>query len=158
MGTGADSKLGAMSGWMIRIPYRNPADDLVEVAIEAENLPEEERRVVQEIVLQAQVAGDHQARDLLERLGAMDAKARRGLLDKAREACGYERSVDIDDAEAFRTIQEMARRSASGRDRDGRALMQCAAEGCTAHPMDSNGMLARVPDRRWWCDAHRDQT
>jgi hypothetical protein len=140
--------------WVIRVPYWSRDDSLIDVAAEATNLPNEDRRVVQHLVLEAHVAGDDRVGHLLDRLSAMKRQERRQVLDDAREACGLERSEDIDSREAF---EHRNRTLPRGRDRLGRCFQVCHAEGCTVHPVGPSGEWIPHPAARWFCEAHRDQ-
>jgi hypothetical protein len=140
--------------WSIKVPHRTREDTLIDVAASATSLADDDRRVTQHIVLEAQVAGDRSAGDLLDRLGAMSREARRQVLDDAREASGLPRSEDLDRRQAFVRMQQAL---PPGRDRMGRAFQTCHAEGCTSHPVGAGGQWVPHPAARWFCEAHRDQ-
>jgi hypothetical protein len=84
----------------------------------------------------------------------MERQERRQVLDDAREACGLERSEDIDSREAF---EHRNRTLPRGRDRLGRCFQTCHAEGCTVHPVGPSGEWIAHPAAKWYCEAHRDQ-
>ena len=143
-----------MSGWSIRVPFRSPDDDLADVAILANGLPDEDRRVTQHIALEARVAGDVTAEHLTARLDRMTPQQRRQVLDGERGLRRQERSVDID-----RAAEDERRRAALpvGRDRQGRAYAVCCHEGCRAVPVDHNGAITPTTAARWACEEHRSE-
>jgi hypothetical protein len=138
-------------GWSIRVPYTSRDDSLIDVAAAATNLPDDDRVVVQHILLEARLAGDSTAGDLLDRLGRLSAGERRRVLDNAREAGGLPRSEDLDRREAFVRMQQAL---PPGRDREGRGFATCCHRGCSRAPVDHNGLRVPVTAKRWACPEH----
>jgi hypothetical protein len=131
--------------WEINLPVRDRADRLAEVAIDSHQLADPEERVtVRELVLQATLAGDRTAGDLLDRLEAAGPAGRRPILDDAREAAGLERTEDIDARERHEEARHLAIRPPA----------ECVV--CGAPSTDANGMPAPPPSpaRKWHCPEH----
>ena len=145
-----------MTEWAIRFPFREPDSPITDVAIDAQDLEDpEERAVVRALVLQAVLGGCATAGDLRVLLASRTPAERRPLLDSAREAAGLKSASDIEADEKFEAVQQQARLNSSGRDAEGKAFQGCAAQDCSAFPMDAAGLPVPVADRRWWCDRHR---
>jgi hypothetical protein len=132
-----------MSHWSIKLPIRGPNAPLADLIADAFSFKAEERDVVHELVSQAILSSCETTGDLLDRLNGASVAERRTILDNAREAAGLESATAIDDEEAFKHRQEMARRRSSGRDAAGKVLQGCAAEGCSALPMSPTGLGGR---------------
>lgn len=121
--------------WMLRIPFRDRRDSLIDVACAARELPDrEDRATTRALVIGAQLEdGLETAGQLLDRLEAAGPDERRQLLDAAREAAGLKSASDIDDAERFEMLQKEAHHRAAKR-----PVPSCAV--CGVHPTNANGM------------------
>jgi uncharacterized protein len=60
-------------------------------------------------------------------------------------------------AAATAPTEVISRTDAPFTDDEGRHPAVCAEPSCKSMATNPNGSLRLVPDRRWWCDAHRDQ-
>jgi hypothetical protein len=144
--------------WRLDVPLRDPdealgADALIDLPSALED--PDDRRVCRELLFGAFMRGLPTVGALVAELEQADESARRRLLDEARVAAGLESATTIDDRERFERVQREAWLRSSRRDAEGKTIVGCAAEGCSALPMGATGMPEPVSDRRWWCDAHR---
>jgi hypothetical protein len=136
--------------WEIKIPYQS-RDQSIREAIECQvdsALPMDDRGVFWQIVWEV---GAESMGQLIDRLESLGPAGQRKVLDKARAAVGLKSTGEVDaDEEVERATEALRRRPRPG-------LQHCAAENCSALPMDEQGLFIEVSDRRWWCDRHRDQ-
>jgi hypothetical protein len=141
----------------IRIPFPDPIEPehtIAKVHDEIRKSPEldgGERELAVAVVVQALWRGTTRAVDLQKELEGAGA---REIVDKARESIGL-RTIAEEEAD-----QRFERENANlppGRDAEGKAFMGCADPNCNAYPLNEMGVPAKVVDRVWWCDRHRDQ-
>jgi hypothetical protein len=141
--------------WEIRLPYRDPASPVTEIAECARHLPDEaERAVVRQLALDLQL--DHGCRsvgDAVSVVESADPAARRVLLDRARQRAGL---PTTDEAEAHQRF-EAASRAARVSGGASSAWQMCGEPSCNQAPVNHLGAPVPVDVRRWWCEAHRDQ-
>ncbi|MGH2964306.1 MAG: hypothetical protein ACRDMH_02850 [Solirubrobacterales bacterium] len=142
----------------IRIPWRSRDEPLDGQAIEElpRALPDSERPVARQLLVEARGAGAETVGDALDLFGRATAAERRAYAEAARLATGAP------------TLDEEARQRASivasrfpmeapappQRDAEGKAIQQCHAEGCENVSTSREGALRPVADRRWFCPAH----
>jgi hypothetical protein len=112
-----------MSDWRIEIPFRHREDPLSTVGELARHLPNDQDRVVRQLVLGGAGAGLFTVGDLLDRLDAMSPAERRALLDQTRSEVGANRLGDRRVAqvdEQSRVLSISANAAAAARGRAGR--------------------------------------
>ena len=134
----------------IHIPHRDRDESLIDVAGHARMLDAEDRDVTRQVVLDARLAGDRTAGDLIDRLAAMEPVERRQMLDIARVECGLEPTAAVDARERS-TAAKIGSAPASGNP----LLHSCSAAKCRAIPQTEAGAWREVNVRRWWCEQHR---
>ena len=139
----------------IRIPFSDPIEwddsitDVIEAIRKSPELDDEERDVARAIAFTAPERGIVTAAELAKELEGADARA---VVDEART------SLDLPTLAEEDAHKEFERANANlppGRDAEGRCLQKCAARGCVAYPLNEMGVPVPVPDRIWWCDAHK---
>ena len=135
----------------IRIPYRDRTDSLADLGDLARALPPEDCATVRGIVLEAATSGMTTAGQVLDALEAMTPDARRRLRDRAQERAGTPAATA-----ATACNVTVPPTFDSPRDASGCAIQACAQPGCGAFPVDGvTGSTMPVPERKWWCAAHR---
>jgi hypothetical protein len=142
--------------WSINIPFRSSADHLVDVAEAARELAtDEERAVVRQLVLdEIQHGSTTTAGELLSKISSESPDDRRTRLDRAREAAGLERTVEIERRQRFESMKRNAALQAGQESQ----LQVCHASDCSAYPVDpATGATKPVDVRKWWCHEHVDQ-
>jgi hypothetical protein len=77
-----------MSSPAIAVPFCSRDEDLVDVAGHCRHLPPAERATMRELITHARTSGIKTAGELIDRLAGMTPAERRGVLDRARVACG----------------------------------------------------------------------
>jgi hypothetical protein len=141
----------------LRIAYQDEGDQILD-AIDAARatLDGDELRVTEQLIRQAlEQRSVTRVGDLLEELEQVGQTGRRRLVDEARTSLGMK---TLDAEKADREFKRVTRTLVgSGRDADGRIFQVCAAEDCLVYPLSEQGVPIPVPDRRWWCDRHKDQ-
>jgi hypothetical protein len=138
-----------MSDDAIKVPFRSRDDSLADVADAARALPAEDRAVVRGLVLDAAQSGMSTAGQVLDALEGMTPDARRRLRDRASERAGTS-------AKAARETAAPLILDTPPRDAGGCAIQACGQPGCRSFPVDRiTGATMAVPERKWWCSAHR---
>ena len=145
----------------VPVPFPDPLslDDLVVEVVDAArrspDLSDEERDVAEAIAVGAMRRGTTEAAALAEELEGPDA---RRIVDEARESIGLPTFEEI---EQTRSIARASRDDppvhyhGPPRDHRGRAVQECAHDGCTALSKDeATGSLGPVAAKRFWCPAH----
>lgn len=114
-------------------------------------LPRESVAVFRGLVLASYLEGDGSitAGTLIDRIENAPDAERRKMANRARELVGLESLDEIEAAAHFEAVQEDLR-SVPTRDEQGRAVQECAADGCEAIPTHPSGALRPVVDRKWW--------
>ena len=134
----------------IRIPFQDRAQTVADaIACNVDRaLDGEERDIAFQLLLDSppsQTMGE-----LFDRL---DADGRE-LVNKARSELGLE---SVEELEAHQAFEAANRNLPPSRDAEGRIFQACHAENCNNFPTGELGEPISVPDRRWFCDQHRDQ-
>ena len=140
---------------VIRVPFRDRADSLADVADNARALPAgEDRAVVRGLVLNGATDGLATAGDLLDRIEAATPAERRVMLDGARTRAGLPSLAEID-AQRARRVRAPMIPDSPPRDAAGCAIQVCPAEGCGRYPLSPvSGATIPVAARKWWCPEH----
>jgi hypothetical protein len=140
-----------MSDWTIRIPHRDSASPVTEIADAARVLPEAERAVARQLALL--LAVDHDCRtvgDALHVVEAADPAARRALFDQARQRADLPTTDEVEAHERF----EHANRAAIARASTNSSWQLCHAADCNAVPMNELGVPSETAARKWFCPTH----
>ena len=139
---------------VIRVPFRDRADSLADVADNARALPAgEDRAVVRGLVLNGATDGLATAGDLLDRIEAATPAERRVMLDGARTRAGLPSLAEID-AQRARRVRAQMIPDTPARDEGGLAYQTCHAESCAQYPRSREGATIPVAARKWWCPEH----
>jgi hypothetical protein len=143
----------------IRIPFRGEDDLIVDVVDAArETMDGEELQVTEAVAFDAMARGTTTARVLLEELESPEN--RRAIVDRARQKAGLPSLEALEEARAITlAARDDPPRLQQGPPRDGRgrAMQECAAEGCTRISLDDHGNPGPVAAKRFFCPAHVDQ-
>jgi hypothetical protein len=140
-----------MSDWTIRIPHRDSASPVTEIADSARVLPEAERDVARQLALLLAVGHDcRTVGDALHVVETADPAARRALLDQARQRADLPTTAEVEAHERF----EHANRAASARASTNSSWQLCHAADCNAVPMNELGVPCETLVRRWFCPTH----
>ena len=142
--------------WSISIPHRSRRDSLVDVAALVRHVAgqDEDRNVLRQLVIQAQVDGvASSAGELIDHLASLEPSERRLLLDQAREACGLPTTREVAEQRQFEIANAAAQAVASQES----PYQTCHAPHCAVAPVTPEGALAPVYVAKWFCQAHRDQ-
>jgi hypothetical protein len=141
----------------LRLPLPDPlsSDDTIadvhDAIRKSPDLDDEERKVAAAVAFKALERGTVRAAGLVAELEGPDA---RKIVDEARTSIGMK---TIADEAAHKDFERVNAALPPGRDAEGKAFMGCADPNCNAYPMNEMGVPAKVVDRVWWCDRHRDQ-
>jgi hypothetical protein len=137
----------------LNIPYRSRDDSLADVGAAAHVLPQDERRVVRELVADAVgTPGVSTAGDLLNWFEEATPEQRRATVDRARTAAGLETVTEV---ERQRKAQGAKHSVGQQRDSAGLAFQSCAVDKCSATPINpTTGGPVAVAARRWHCAEH----
>ncbi|MGH2963813.1 MAG: hypothetical protein ACRDMH_00310 [Solirubrobacterales bacterium] len=142
----------------IRIPWRSRDEPLDGQAIEElpRALPDSERPVARQLLVEARGAGAETVGDALDLFGRATAAERRAYAEAARLATG----APTLDEEDKRLASIRASRFPSPppaplrRDANGEAIQTCHADGCEVVSTTKEGALQPVAAKRWWCAIH----
>jgi hypothetical protein len=141
----------------IRVPLPDPLSpddtiaDVHDAIRKSPDLGDEERKVAAAVAFKALERGTVRAAGLVEELEGPGA---RKIVNEARKSIGLN---TIAEEEAHREFERVNASLPPGRDAEGKAFMGCADPNCNAYPLNEMGVPAKVVDRVWWCDRHRDQ-
>lgn len=140
--------------WRLHIPHRSPDAPVTEIAECVRALPEPERAVTRQLVLDLAVGhGARTVGDVLRIVEGSSPAERRALLDVARTRAGLEDTGTVDAHERFEATSHAARVTGGALS----AWQLCHSSGCDAMPLSEVGIPCATTSRRWFCPAHRDE-
>jgi hypothetical protein len=140
----------------LKLPFRDRAQDLLSAIDDTRELDGADGQVARRLMTDALLHESKQTvGELLGDLERATREERRERVEAARARAGL-RSLSSIEFEAEQRRREAA--APPQRDGSGRALQVCHAADCKAQAVDpTTGAPMPVPERRWFCETHRDQ-